>query len=88
MTAAWLVLGQHWVGVSLALGGVGGGDAVNDGLGLFVADFCGTGQASSFLLVPHESLCTGAEWGTTYVDSSRLHFVDGCDRCYELCARS
>jgi hypothetical protein len=33
-----LVLGEHGVGVGLALGGVGGGDGVDDGLGLFVAD--------------------------------------------------
>lgn len=39
---AGLVLREHGVGVGLALGGVGGGDAVNDGLGLFVADFCKT----------------------------------------------
>lgn len=35
---AGLVLGQHWVGVGLALCGVGRGDAVDDGLCLFVAD--------------------------------------------------
>lgn len=35
---AGLVLGKHWVGVGLALGGVGGGDAVDDGLGLLMAD--------------------------------------------------
>lgn len=37
--AARLVLGQHGVGVCLALGGVGGCDGVDDGLGFFVADF-------------------------------------------------
>jgi hypothetical protein len=36
--AAGLVLGKHGVRVGLALGGVGGGDGVDDGLGLFVAD--------------------------------------------------
>lgn len=34
----WLVLGEHGVGVGLALGGVGRGDGVDNGLGLFVAD--------------------------------------------------
>lgn len=33
-----MVLGEHGVGVGLALGGVGGGDGVDDGLGFFVAD--------------------------------------------------
>lgn len=36
--AAGLILGQHGVVVGLALGGVGGGDGVDDGLGLLVAD--------------------------------------------------
>lgn len=31
-----LVLGQHGVGMGLALGGVGRGDGVDDGLGLLV----------------------------------------------------
>lgn len=35
---AWLVLRQHGVGVGLAFGSVGGGDGVDDGLGLLVAD--------------------------------------------------
>lgn len=35
-----LILGKHRVGVGLALGGIGGGDGVDDGLGLFMADFC------------------------------------------------
>lgn len=35
---AGLVLRQHGVVVGLALGGVGGGDGVDDGLGLLVAD--------------------------------------------------
>ena len=35
---AGLVVRQHGVGVGLALGGVGGGDGVDDGLGLLVAD--------------------------------------------------
>lgn len=35
---AGLVLKKHRVCVGLALGGVGRGDGVNDGLGLFVAD--------------------------------------------------
>jgi hypothetical protein len=34
-----LVVREHWVGVGLSLGGVGGGDGVDDGLGLLVADF-------------------------------------------------
>lgn len=38
---AGLVLREHGVRVGLALGGVRGGDGVDDGLGLFVADFCG-----------------------------------------------
>lgn len=38
---AGLVLREHGVRVGLALGGVGGGDGVDDGLGLLVADFCG-----------------------------------------------
>lgn len=33
-----LVLGQHGIGVGLALGGVGRGDGVDDGLGLLVTD--------------------------------------------------
>lgn len=37
---ARLVLWEHGVGVGLALGGVGRGDGVDDGLCLFVADFC------------------------------------------------
>lgn len=36
---AGLVLREHGVRVGLALGGVGGGDGVDDGLGLLVADF-------------------------------------------------
>lgn len=36
--ASWLVLGQHRVVVGLALGGVGGGDGVDDRLGFLVAD--------------------------------------------------
>ncbi len=46
---AGLVLREHGVGVGLALGGVGRGDAVDDGLGLFVADFCV--QPRQYLLV-------------------------------------
>lgn len=34
-----LVLRKHGVRVGLALGGVGGGDGVDNGLGLFVANF-------------------------------------------------
>lgn len=37
---AGLVVREHGVGVGLALGGVGGGDAIDDGLCLFVSDFC------------------------------------------------
>ena len=35
-----LVLGQHGIRVGLALGGVGRGDGVDDGLGLLVANLC------------------------------------------------
>lgn len=39
-SGAGLVLWEHRVGVGLALGGVRRRDGVDDGLGLFVADFC------------------------------------------------
>lgn len=39
---AGLVVREHGVRVGLALGGVGRGDGVDDGLGFFVADFWGT----------------------------------------------
>lgn len=44
---AGLVLREHRVVVGLALGGVRVGDGVDDGLGLFVADFCGRGDVST-----------------------------------------
>lgn len=39
VAATGLVVREHGVGVGLPLGGIGGGDAVDDRLGLFVADF-------------------------------------------------
>lgn len=36
---AGLVLKKHRVRVGLALGGIGRGDGIDDGLGFFVADF-------------------------------------------------
>jgi hypothetical protein len=42
--AAGLVLWEHGVRVGLALGGVGGGDRIDDRLGLLVADFCRRGN--------------------------------------------
>lgn len=43
--AARLVLRKHGIRMGLALGGIGGGDGIDDGLGLFVANLCAVSAA-------------------------------------------
>lgn len=77
---------EHGVRARLAFGGVGGRDAVDDRLGFFVADFCGTG--SVFCSVGNEKGKGKGTGGDAYVGSSLVHSARGSGRCCGLSGRT